>query len=134
MFIFDSLLAAKRILFLGDPKINSVEEVQDYMMSAISLVSPPLSGILNLVHPYVHLQCDHLLDDHVYIGSATNPMFAQKKFKEKIDILINMSSDGSHNRKAVAFDNFDKVKGQEHYNYKDTAYFQYDEAFIDGLV
>ena len=55
MFIFDSILAAKRILFLGDPKVNSVEEVQDYMMSAISLVSPPLHGVLNLVHPYVHL-------------------------------------------------------------------------------
>ena len=75
------------------------------MFSAISLVSPPLLGILNFVHPYVHLQHESLLNDPVYVASAVNPMFASKKFQEKMDILINMSTDGNNKkRKAIALD------------------------------
>ena len=62
MVIYDSILAGKRILFSGDTKQNSVEEIQDYVFGCASLVSPPLYGILSIINPYVDLNSTHLLE------------------------------------------------------------------------
>lgn len=44
MFIYDSILQEKRILFAGalDFPLN---QIQDYVFAAASLVSPPLVGV-----------------------------------------------------------------------------------------
>jgi hypothetical protein len=55
MVIYDSILSGKRILFSGDTKQNSVEEVQDVVFGAARLVSPPMYGILNIINPYIDL-------------------------------------------------------------------------------
>ena len=55
MVIYDSILSGKRILFSGDTKQNSVEEVQDVVFGCTRLVSPPLYGILNILNPYIDL-------------------------------------------------------------------------------
>jgi len=89
MVIYDSILAGKRILFSGDTKQNSVEEVQDYVLASASLVSPPLYGILNIVNPYVDLNTNDLLEESVYIAGVINPIFKSgKKFQELYDVLI----------------------------------------------
>mmetsp|Transcript_26374 Transcript_26374/g.40268 ORF Transcript_26374/g.40268 Transcript_26374/m.40268 type:complete len:82 (-) Transcript_26374:133-378(-) len=81
MVIFDALLAGKRILFSGDTKQNSVEEVQDYLFACQQLIGPPLFGSLNLIHPYVDLNTSHLLEDDVYVAGVINPLFkTNKKF------------------------------------------------------
>ena len=88
MVIYDSILAGKRILFCGDTKINSVEEVQEVVMTCANLVSPPLYGILNLIHPYVHLNSSHVLEDPVYIAGVINPIFKSKQYSEMYDVII----------------------------------------------
>ena len=89
MVIYDSLLAGKRVLFSGDSKQNSVEEVQDYMFACQQLISPPLIGSLNLFHPYIDLNTSDLLEDCVYIGGVINPLFkSSKAFKDNYDVLI----------------------------------------------
>jgi hypothetical protein len=89
MVIYDSILAGKRILFSGDTKQNSVEEVQDYVFGCAALVSPPLYGILNIVHPYVDLNSRDLLEDSVYIAGVIHPLFKSgKEFQSLYDVLI----------------------------------------------
>jgi hypothetical protein len=89
MVIYDSILAGKRILFSGDTKQNSVEEVQDFVFGCASLVSPPLLGILNIIHPYVDLNSQDLLDDPVYIAGVIHPLFKSgKEFQKLYDVLI----------------------------------------------
>lgn len=90
MVIFDSILAGKRIVISGDTKQNSIEEVQDIVMTLANMVSPPLYGISNLVHPYVHLTNNELLDDPSYIAGVINPMFNTKGFSMKYDIMIQI--------------------------------------------
>lgn len=89
MVIFDSILAGKRVLFSGDTKQNSVEEIQDFVLGAASLVSPPLYGILNTLTPYIDLNSTHLLEQPVYIAGVINPIFKSgKKFQELYDVLV----------------------------------------------
>ena len=89
MLIYDSLLAGKRILFSGDTRTNSVEEVQDYVFACQSLVAPLMHGISNIVNPYIELKTEDQLDDAVYIGGVINPLFkSSKKFQERYDVLI----------------------------------------------
>lgn len=89
MVIYDSLLAGKRILFCGDTKQNSVEEVQDFVFGCASLISPPVMGILNLINPYIDLNSSDLLEEAVYIGGVINPIFkSSKHFQENYDVLI----------------------------------------------
>ena len=92
MVIYDSILAGKRILISGDTKQNSIEEVQEIVLTIASLVSPPIMGMLNIVHPYVHLSNCQLLEEPTYIAGVINPMFINKKFLTNIDLLVRIGN------------------------------------------
>ena len=93
MVIYDSLLAGKRILFCGDTKQNSVEELQEYIYACVQMVCPPLMGVLNQMHPYVALQAHDLLEDACYIGGTLNPMFGtSKQFSKLYDLIIPINT------------------------------------------
>jgi hypothetical protein len=61
-------------------------------MTLVNLVSPPLYGILNQVHPYVHLSNSHLLEQPSYIAGVINPMLMDKKFYGNFDLLIRVGN------------------------------------------
>lgn len=137
MVIYDSILAGKRILFSGDTKQNSVEEIQDFVFGCASLVSPPLFGILNITNPYVDLNSHHLLEEPVYIAGVINPIFKSgKKFQELYDVLVPIDKPLGDQKKAqqlYVIPNNNKDKGQEYYDYKQMAYFDLDTQFIYSI-
>lgn len=46
-------------------------------------------GILNILHPYIHLNTSYCLEDSCYIAGVINPMFKSgKKFEENYDVIV----------------------------------------------
>jgi hypothetical protein len=102
MLIYDSLLSGKRVLFSGDTKYNSVEEVQDYVFTCQQLVSPLFHGISNIQNSFVDLLSSDQLEDPVYIAGAVNPIFRTfKKYNELFDVLIPVDKASQSNDKST---------------------------------
>ena len=54
MVIYDAILSDKRIIFAGSRNL-SLTQIQNYIFTAASMVSPPLYGIYSKILPYVPL-------------------------------------------------------------------------------
>ncbi len=76
MLIYEGVLTEKRILFCGGLD-HSAEEILDYCFACVSLVSPPLVGVLCMLHPYATLSNLKFTDEQGYIAGVTNPIFKQ---------------------------------------------------------
>ena len=79
MIIYDALLQEKRILFAGalDFPIN---QIQDYVFAAASLISQPLIGVQSKVYPYAPLQLISTLEHEPgYVAGVTNLMYLMNK-------------------------------------------------------
>ena len=79
MVIYDALLQERRILFAGalDFPIN---QIQDYVFAAASLISPPLIGVQSKIYPYAPLQMISTLEqEQGYIAGVTNHVYLMNK-------------------------------------------------------
>lgn len=90
MIIYDALLSEKRILFSGGLDY-SADEIQDYVFSCAQLISPPLMGTLNKVHPYAALSLNlDFFEEQGIIAGATNPIIKEKSSWHDICCEIDM--------------------------------------------
>jgi len=87
MTIYNGLLSGKRIIFLGF-NISS-DEVCTYVLSAVSLVCPPLRNFVSRVFPYTNLTALEFLSVPGFVAGVANPMFEQHT--EWWDILCDIN-------------------------------------------
>lgn len=74
MVILNALLKQQRIIFLGHNMPSG--EVANYVLAAISMLSPPLRGFTERSFPYTNLSnVDHFLAFPGFIAGVTNPRF-----------------------------------------------------------
>ena len=79
MIIYDALLQEKRIIFAGalDFPIN---QIQDYVFAAASLISAPLVGVQSRIYPYAPLQMISFLEqEQGYVAGVTNHVYLMNK-------------------------------------------------------
>ena len=75
MMIYDAILSEKRIIFSAGLEF-SADEIQQFMFSCAQMVSPPLIGVMQKLHPYFSLlHVDFFKDELGYIACVTNPIF-----------------------------------------------------------
>ena len=77
MVIYRFMLAEKRILFSS--KGMSTEKIGKFVMACISMVSPPLIGMLGRAFPYVVLNNLNFLEVQGYVAGTTNHLFQIRK-------------------------------------------------------
>lgn len=57
-----------------------INQIQDYVFAAASLISPPLVGIQSKIYPYAPLQLISVLENEAgYIASVTNHVYLMNK-------------------------------------------------------
>ena len=67
-----------QVLFSGGLE-HSASEIADYVLASVSMVSPPLVGVLHKVFPYAALTNLDFLEEPGYVAGVTNPMFSQRQ-------------------------------------------------------
>ena len=120
MLIYDSILSEKRILFSGGLEF-SADEIQEYVFACASLISPPLSGILQKIHPYAALSNLDFIEETGYIAGVTNPMFKQRQNWHDICCEIDIGK-------------LKVSKNKDFYNYEQEKYYNLDLDFIRTLI
>ncbi|PRP84707.1 methionyl-tRNA synthetase [Planoprotostelium fungivorum] len=88
MIIYNALLTQKRVLFTGFD--ISASDVCEYVLSACSMVCPPLRGLIKRAFPYTNLTYLDFLSVPGYIAGVMNPMF--ETHTEWWDILCNITT------------------------------------------
>ena len=101
MVIYDAILSDKRIIFAGSRNL-SITQIQNYLFTAASMVSPPLYGIHNKILPYVPLvNIASLQEDGGFLAGVTNPMFVENRRLYDVSIQIDegkLNADSSYMR------------------------------------
>jgi hypothetical protein len=77
MIIYESLLADKRIMFIGEAN-TSCEKLTSYIFSLASMLSPPVVGLIKRLHPYKNLYDLEFLKTTNCVFGVTNPIFKNK--------------------------------------------------------
>ena len=86
MIVYNALLSEKRILMAGQLDY-SISSIQDFVLAAASLVSPPFFGVQTKVFPHVHLKdMSVLMETPSYIAGVTNPTFLMQKSMHDISL------------------------------------------------
>lgn len=89
MTLFNAVLAEKRIVFISAD--GSAEELVNFVLGTVGMMSPPLVGLVRRAFPYTNLAgLDALLPVPGYIAGVVNPMFAERM--EWWDVLCDVAT------------------------------------------
>eukprot|EP01039_Chlorochromonas_danica_P004229 gene4229-4646_t len=75
MRIYHAVLLKQRVLFVGYN--HATEDIAQIVLSAVAMVSPPMSGVIKRTFPYATLSDLGFTEVKGYIAGVTNPMFQQ---------------------------------------------------------
>eukprot|EP01041_Mallomonas_annulata_P003594 gene3594-7141_t len=76
MRIFHAILTKRKVLFVGHNQCAG--DMAQMVLSAVTMVSPPIPGVIRRAFPYCCLSDLSFLEVDGYIAAVTNPMFAQR--------------------------------------------------------